>query len=231
MNTGLFLLIALVAAAILAFALPEGTTIAGKEGGALVANLAYGLVAVALAGSLVHRYRGRLGAGLRDALIWICLAGALVAGYSFRDQIEPLAQRVMAELNPGSVVTTEPGVAEIARRRDGHFAVDMLANGRKLTFMFDTGASSVVLRAEDSGRIGIDVSRLDFTQQISTANGMSRAAEISLDTLSVGTITQRRVRALVARPGALNESLLGMSFLEKLASYGVTGNRLVLRSK
>ena len=44
-------------------------------------------------------------------------------------------------------------------------------------------------------------------------------------------IVVRGVRALVARPGALNESLLGMSFLEKLKSYSVEGGRLVLRGK
>ena len=40
----------------------------------------------------------------------------------------------------------------------------------------------------------------------------------------------RNVRALVVRPGALNESLLGMSFLERLQSYTVERGRLVLRA-
>jgi aspartyl protease family protein len=38
------------------------------------------------------------------------------------------------------------------------------------------------------------------------------------------------VPALVARPGMLGENLLGMTFLERLASYEVRGNRLVLRA-
>lgn len=231
MNTGWLLLAALCAAAALALLLPRDTFIAGMQGGDFVANAAYGLVAVALAGSLLHRYRGRLGAGLRDALIWIGLAITLVAGYAHRDLLEPVRQRVMAELSPGSVITPSPGVAEVARRRDGHYAVDMLANGAKLTFVFDTGASSVVLRAEDAAKIGIDVSKLNFSQMISTANGASRAAEIMIDRLSAGSISQQRVRALVARPGTLNENLLGMTFLEKLAFYGVENNKLVLRSR
>ena len=231
MNMGLFLLLGLAAAALLAFVLPGDTMIAGMPGGELVAQAAFGLVAVGLAASLVHRYRGRIGQSFRDAMIWVLLCLALVTGYAYRDALTPIAQRVSAEFNPGAAITTTPGVAEVVRRRDGHYAVDMLVNSAKLTFVFDTGASSVVLRAEDAAKIGIDPAKLSFTQPISTANGVSRAAEILLDRLSVGTISQTRVRALVARPGTLNENLLGMSFLENLAFYGVENNRLVLKSK
>lgn len=231
MNFGLLLFLGLIAAAALAFVWPQDAMIAGMEGGALIANVAYGLVAVALTASLVHRYRGRMGAGFRDAMIWMSVCFCLIAGYAYRDTLTPIAQRLAAEINPGVVVSPAPGVAEVVRRRDGHFVVDMQANGVKLPFVFDTGASSVVLRAEDAGKIGIDVSRLAYTQPIATANGISRAAEVTIDRLSAGGVSQTRVRALVARPGTLNENLLGMSFLEKLAFYGVENNRLVLRSQ
>jgi predicted aspartyl protease len=35
----------------------------------------------------------------------------------------------------------------------------------------------------------------------------------------------------VARPGALEESLLGMTFLERLRSYAVERDRLILTAK
>ena len=38
-------------------------------------------------------------------------------------------------------------------------------------------------------------------------------------------------RALVARPGALDENLLGMSFLGRLKSYAVERGRLVLTAR
>ena len=41
----------------------------------------------------------------------------------------------------------------------------------------------------------------------------------------------RNVRALVARPGALSENLLGMSFLERLQSYSVERGELVLKAR
>jgi aspartyl protease family protein len=39
------------------------------------------------------------------------------------------------------------------------------------------------------------------------------------------------VRALIARPGSLRENLLGQSFLERLASYTVENNKLVMRGR
>jgi len=138
---------------------------------------------------------------------------------------------LLAELSPGSPIMTAPGVAQIARRGDGHYAVRMKANGTELMFLFDTGATMVVVRGEDARRIGIDPAKLNFAEEVSTANGVTQAAPITLDSLAVGTIVQRHVRALVARPQSLNENLLGQSFLEGLAGYGVENGRLILRGK
>jgi aspartyl protease family protein len=52
---------------------------------------------------------------------------------------------------------------------------------------------------------------------------------VQLDRLEIGPIREVRVQALVARQGALGENLLGMSFLERLQSYQVSEDRLVLR--
>ena len=228
---GLLLFIAVIAAAILALLSPQDQLIAGLQAGEFIARMSFGLLAIALAGSLIHRYRGRLGAGLRDALIWVGIFIAVVTGYAYRDMLEPVYARVMGEIDPGRIISSAPGVAEVVRRRDGHFAVDGIADGVKLSFVFDTGASTVVLRAQDAAKMGIDVERLAYSATVSTANGTTRAAEVQIATLSVGSITERNVRALVARPGALFESLLGQSFLERLASYGVENNRLALRGR
>ena len=130
-----------------------------------------------------------------------------------------------------TVMTPAPGEAAVVRRSDGTFVIDMVADGVRLPFVFDTGASTVVLRAQDAQRIGIDSRHLAFNQEVSTANGRTRAAEANIESLSAGSITLNNMQALVAAPGALNENLLGQTFLERLASYGVEGNRLVLRSK
>ena len=42
--------------------------------------------------------------------------------------------------------------------------------------------------------------------------------------------TERDVAALIAQPGQLRQSLLGMSFLNRLEGWEVRGDRLVLRA-
>ena len=197
----IFVALGLLVGFTLVWLLPRDALIANIPAGDVIANGAYGLLAVVLAASLVHRYRGRLGAAARDALIWIVLAIGFVAIYAYRDALTTVYQSIMAEVSPGSAITSTPGVAEVARRRDGHFVIRMKANGVELPFLFDTGATMVVLRAEDARRIGIDVSRLSYTEVVSTANGVTRAAATQLASLAVGTIVRTHVRALVAREG------------------------------
>ena len=98
-----------------------------------------------------------------------------------------------------------------------------------LALLVDTGASTVVLKPADAARIGIDTSALSFTTPVSTANGTTYAAPVRLKSVSVGPLEVRDVEALVAQPGALNENLLGMSFLKRLRSYEFTGDFLTLR--
>ena len=58
---------------------------------------------------------------------------------------------------------------------------------------------------------------------------LDRAAPVTLDRVSVGAITERSVPALIAQPGQLRTSLLGMSFLNRLERWEVRGDRLVMR--
>ena len=79
--------------------------------------------------------------------------------------------------------------------------------------MVDTGATMVALSYEDAERAGVYVRPADFTMRVNTANGIARAAPVTLDEISLGDITVRNVRAAVSEPGRLQGSLLGMSFL------------------
>jgi len=70
---------------------------------------------------------------------------------------------------------------------------------------------------------------LTYDVTVDTANGRARAASVTLDRVTVGSIVERAVPALVAQPGQLRTSLLGMSFLTRLERWEVRGERLVLR--
>ena len=135
------------------------------------------------------------------------------------------------ELNPSEPTIGAGGEAIVRSRLGGQFAVAARVDGRRTTLMFDTGASMVVLTADDARRAGIDASDLVYDVPVTTANGQAMAAETRLDEITVGEIVMRRVPALVAKPGALEESLLGMSFLGRLKSYTVERGRLVLTGR
>jgi aspartyl protease family protein len=224
-----FVLVGLAAAA--AFVPEARPYLAGMEPGEVAYLALYGAFALVLVSTVASRYRGRFGAGLRDFAIWVVIAIGIIGVYSFRDDLRPIADRIRAEMVPGTVLTPAPGQAMVTRRRDGSFYLDASANGTKLSFVFDTGATTVVLRSEDARRIGIAVDKLSYDAAVATANGRTLAAPVEIAALSVGGITERRIPALVARPGTLHENLLGQTFLDRLASYSVENNRLMLKGR
>ncbi len=194
-----------------------------------LASLAWtgGILALVVAG-FWRQFSASIGPNLRALAAWALIGLALVIGYSYRDRIQGVSTRVLGDLRPGSAASGAGGTVTITRRADGDFRVEAEVNGRTQTFAFDTGASSVVLTAENAAALGLRPAASDFTARVSTANGIAYTAPIQLDSLGVGTITARRVNAMVAKPGALSGNLLGQSFLSRLSGYEVRGDRLIL---
>lgn len=168
---------------------------------------------------------------LSSVALWAVLAAALLTVYAYRFELGDVADRVFGELSPSTVRVGPSGEVVVRRRYGGEFVVPAKVNGRSVEFVFDTGASSVVLSAEDAARAGLSLDGLDFEAPVTTANGETTAAPVRIDKIAIGPILVRDVRALVARPGALSESLLGMSFLERLDSFAVERGKLVLKGR
>jgi aspartyl protease family protein len=204
----------------------EGTV--GPLPTGVFASLAYKVVLLAFLGSAVLvMFRGRAKQALIAALVWIAVAVVLLVGYSYRFELRNVADRVLAELVPGHVIGRGRSV-EVARAANGDFDVSAQINGAPVAMVLDTGASSVVLTREDAKAAGLPLEVLSYTANIDTANGRTRAAPVRLDRVAVGGLVERSVDALVAQPGQLKTSLLGMSFLNRLQSWEVRGDRLVL---
>ena len=165
------------------------------------------------------------------ATIWVIAFIALTGVYAYRFEASAIVGRIAGELFPSEPQVGRGGEVIVNRRLSGEFAIAGRVNAARVTFLFDTGASAVVLTAEDAKRAGVETSRLVFDVPVATANGGALAAEVRLDQVAVGPIVMRNVPALVARRGALDESLLGMSFLERLKSYTVERDRLVMVAK
>ena len=112
----------------------------------------------------------------------------------------------------------------------GHYSARATINKADIDVMVDTGASVVALSYEDAQNAGLRPNTLDFTVPVSTANGSVKAARVKLDRVEIDTVRVDDVDALVLPQGALNGTLLGMSFLSKLSSFKSENGILTLKN-
>lgn len=169
----------------------------------------------------------------RQAAVWLTALMILVAGYQYRFELQNIASRVTAGLVPSRPQTAlgADGALSVTleKSNNGHFEADGTANGRAVSFLVDTGASSVTLTYRDAQSAGFASADMSFVYPISTANGVAMAARVRLNEISVGGITRRDVQAMVAEDGKLDQSLLGMSFLSSLSGYAVRQDQMILQ--
>ena len=201
-------------------------TVAGLDTSSIGVKI--GILAVA-AVLLLGLFRERFSHAIKSILIWSMIALALAVGYTYRFEAREVADRVMAEFVPGHAATRGRSV-EIARGQGGNFQVTTQVNGARTSMVLDTGASSVVLTYDAAKAAGLPLEVLSYSVPVDTANGRTRAAPVTLQTIAIGGIVERDVSALIAQPGQLRQSLLGMSFLNRLEGWEVRGDRLVLRA-
>ncbi len=192
--------------------------------------LAFGGVCMLMSASIVEAFSRHWTYGIQTIAISGGILVALLVTYASRGELQAVIDRAIGDIAVGRTVVTPEGEVVAARRTDGSFMVQGAVNGHETRFIFDTGASTVVLRAENAAALGFKLDNLDYSVPVATANGSALAAPIVIDRLTIGPITERKVRALIAREGVLHANLLGMTFLERLGSYEVRGNRLILRA-
>jgi aspartyl protease family protein len=184
---------------------------------------------IVVGGSVLALFRERIGEAFQAAMFWVVVGLLLAVGYTYRHDLREVGDRVLSELMPGRAVSRSANMVEIARGQRGEFQVMAEINGARVATVYDTGASAVVLTQDAARAAGLPLDFLNYSVPVETANGRTRAASVTLDRIAVGTIIERNVPALIAQPGQLRTSLLGMSFLNRLASSEVRGDRLLLK--
>ena len=188
---------------------------------------------VALIGAGLLRSGRPLGAMARNLGTWAVIVLALIAGYQYRYELQDFASRVTAGLVPGSPLALglEDGHATVTldKAGNGHFEARIMVNGTPVRAVVDTGATSTVLTAQDAQAAGFNPAALNFTIPVSTANGMARAAAVRTDELAIGGIVRKDMPVMIAAPGMLGQSLLGMNFIGSLSGFDVRGDRMILR--
>ncbi len=184
---------------------------------------------VFLGGAVLMFFRENFMQAVQAAMFWVVVGLLLVVGYTYRFELKDVSERVLAELVPGRAASRGARTVEIARGRAGEFNVSAQVNGAQIPMALDTGASAVVLTQDAAKAAGLPLEVLSYNVNVDTANGRTRAASVTLDKIGIGGIIERSVPALIAQPGQLRTSLLGMSFLNRLESWEVRGEKLIMR--
>jgi aspartyl protease family protein len=156
----------------------------------------------------------------------LCVIGAVVA-YGDPHRIAAASSLVSGMLRNPAMPPMR--TAEIPRGYGGEFALRAQINGVTTPMVIDTGATSVVLTYETAKAAGLPLELLSYDVDVETAGGRTRAARLTLDRLAIGKLVERSVPALVVPRGQMRSNLLGMSFLDRLESWEVRQDRLMLR--
>jgi aspartyl protease family protein len=158
-------------------------------------------------------------------IILVATAGAVVA-YGDPERIAHASNTVSQLMHRR---TASPARAvQVPRGQTGEFALKAKINGVNAPMVIDTGATSVVLTWETAKAAGLPLELLEYDVNVETAGGHTRAARLTLDRLAIGKLVERSVPALVVPRGQMKTNLLGMSFLDRLESWEVRADRLML---
>ena len=104
----------------------------------------------------------------------------------------------------------------IPRGEGGHFRVTGSINGQTVSFMVDTGATSVSMSSVQARRLGIDYALSGTPVRAATASSAVDGYQVTLARVKVGDIELSNVQALVLEGRFPLEVLLGMSWLSRV---------------
>jgi aspartyl protease family protein len=105
--------------------------------------------------------------------------------------------------------------ATIVADAKGHFFTTATINGVSVPFMVDTGATMVTISSSHAKSAGIDYTSGE-RGMMQTANGVTVAYRIKLDSVRLGDITLNNVDGVVLENQQLGKfGLLGLSFLNR----------------
>ncbi|MGB3179187.1 MAG: TIGR02281 family clan AA aspartic protease [Albidovulum sp.] len=178
------------------------------------------LLLAVVGGYFLVENRNRLGKTAQQAAIWgLIFLGAVAVAGLWGDIQRHTAGR--------GVVAASDGRIEVPVSEDGHFYLMAEVNGADVLFVVDTGATHIVLTQGDAEHAGLEPDTLNYFGSATTANGVVKTAPVRLATFKLGETRHISLPAVV-NGGALDTSLLGMSYLSRY-QMTMTGDLLSLQ--
>ena len=178
------------------------------------------LLLAMVAGWFFMQTRQGLNRTLQYAAVWgmIFVGGAAAVG---------LWQDISRSSRVSQISVTDDAQIVVPRSRDGHYYLTVDINDTPTRFVVDTGATDMVLSLDDARRAGIDPDGLAFLGRANTANGEAATAFVRLQSVGLGPYVDRDVPAVVNQ-GQMQQSLLGMGYLQRFGRIEIAGGELIL---
>jgi aspartyl protease family protein len=162
--------------------------------------------------------------------VYLILGGVFVVAMLSPSQRDaPKSTPVVAPMAaPQPVAPMNGGDFTLTRAPDGHFYTDAQVNGTIIRFLVDTGATTVALTKTDAAKIGLQFTDADFTETGEGAGGKIALKPVMLDRIIIGTTDAANVEAAIIN-SPMRTSLLGQSWLRRVGTVEIKGDRMVLK--
>lgn len=178
------------------------------------------LLGLMVAGWFFAQGRASWNKTLQHAAVWLFIFLGAIAAFGLWGDISQTVK-------PRQAVFAVENRIVVPRSPNGHYYIATTVNGAAVRFVLDTGASALVLTQDDARRAGLEPSKLDYFSRAMTANGEVRTAPVRLESLTLGSVTDTNIAAVV-NGGEMSESLMGMEYLQRWGRIEIAGNRLTL---
>ena len=132
--------------------------------------------------------------------------------YEDKFQVFPLG----VDIGRGFAVR-ETGKVIIGITPRGQYLTEGSINSLPVTFLVDTGATSIAMSKSVAKRLGIDFRVTGTKGSTNTAGGVVRSWVVKLKSVKVGDISVRNVHASVLEGTSMDKVLLGMTFLSRVS--------------
>lgn len=128
--------------------------------------------------------------------------------------------------HPESFTSGSTTQVVLKKNHMGHYVTSGTINGVAVTFIIDTGATSIAVPEKLSQSMSL---KKRYPMQVSTANGVVNAWGTKIDSLTIGELKLYDLNASI-NPGMNHEDevLLGMSALKNL-DFQKKGDTLILK--
>jgi aspartyl protease family protein len=180
-----------------------------------------------LVGSALFSRRIGFGEIVRTALSWVAIFAVFIVGFSYKNEIVDVWNRVTGELTGANNQQIVGSTLKIRLSEDGHYWVNAIVNGENMDFLIDSGATTTAMTLSDAQRADVEISESSFPVIVDTANGAVEAQRGRIQRLTIGSIETVDLPVIVAEEFG-DSNVIGMNFLSKLKSWRVEGSEMIL---